>query len=79
MAELYLGQFTDENAETIVERFEAAGVPWSAKSSGRLVRTIFAADWGTRLFVADSHADEAWEIATEVAPNGVARRRRRSG
>lgn len=76
MAELYLGQFTDENAQTIVERFEDVGVPWSAKTSGRFVRTIFAGDWGTRLFVADSHADQAWTIAEDVAPHGVAKRRR---
>ena len=77
MAELYLGQFTDENAERIVERFEAVGIRWNAKTSGAFVRTIFAGDWGTRLFVRDDRADEAWEIAEQIAPDGVARRRRR--
>lgn len=77
MAELYLGQFTDENAERIVERFEEAGIGWNAKTSGAFVRTIFAGDWGTRLFVLDDRADEAWAIAQEIAPDGVARRRKR--
>lgn len=75
MATTYLGQFTDENAERIAEALEHAGVSWHAKTSGRLVRSIFAGDWGTRLFVATVDADRAWPIATGIAPDGVARRR----
>jgi hypothetical protein len=77
VAERYLGQFTDENAELIVAAFEDVGIAWSAKTSGPLVRTIFAGDWGTRLSVRDDRADEAWDIAEAIAPHGVARRRRR--
>ena len=48
---LYLGQFTDENADRIAAAFDDAGIRWHAKSSGAFVRFIFAADWGVRLFV----------------------------
>ncbi len=72
----YLGQFTDENAELIAAAFEEAGIRWSSKSSGALVRTIFAADWGVRLYAEDERLDEAFAIATRIAPDGVARRKR---
>lgn len=72
----YIGQFTDENADRIAEAFDEAGIGWSSKSSGALVRTIFAADWGVRLYAEDARLDEAFAIATRIAPDGVARRRR---
>ncbi len=72
---IYLGQFTDENADRIVDAFDEAGIRWHAKSSGAFVRFVFAADWGVRLFVEDGRADEAWEIAGGIAPDGLARRR----
>lgn len=71
----YLGQFTDENADRIVDEFDDAGIGWSAKSSGALARFVFAADWGVRLFVDDAaDVEQAWVIATRIAPDGVARR-----
>jgi hypothetical protein len=61
-----LGQFTDEHAETIVERLEAAGITWWVKQSGGLTRVLFAGDWGVRVFVDAGRADEAAAIAREV-------------
>ncbi|MFP5310778.1 MAG: hypothetical protein ACLGIR_14500 [Actinomycetes bacterium] len=73
----YLGQFTDENAETIAGRLEDAGITWFHKSSGSFMRTIFAADWGVRLFVDSDRLDDALAIARDVAPAGVASEHRR--
>ena len=71
----YLGQFTDESADAIAEAFDEAGVGWSAKTSGRFTRVIFAGDWGVRLFVDDDQdLDRAWDIAGRIAPDGLARR-----
>lgn len=72
---IYLGQFTDENADRIVDALDEAGIRWHAKSSGAFGRFLFAADWGVRLFVEDGKADEAWELAGQIAPDGLARRR----
>lgn len=68
----YLGQFTDENAEAIVDRLDERGIAWSAKSSGAFARFVFAGDWGVRLFVAADDAEEARSIAGEIAPDGLA-------
>lgn len=65
---VYLGQYTDEHADEIAERLEAAGIAWHHKRSGTLVRWLSAADWGTRLFVEAGREDEARAIADEVAP-----------
>lgn len=73
---IYLGQFIDENADRIVDAFDEAGIRWHAKTSGAFVRVIFAADWGVRLFVEEDRADDAWRIAGEIAPDGLAKRRR---
>jgi hypothetical protein len=62
-----LGQFTDEHAELIAQRLDAAGIVWWHKQHGRLVRILSAADWGTRLFVDADRLVEARQIATEVA------------
>jgi hypothetical protein len=61
-----LGQFTDENAEIIVERLEMAGITWWVKRSGGLTRVLFAGDWGVRVFVDASRADEAAGIVREL-------------
>lgn len=74
VATVYLGQFTDENADRITDALDAAGIEWSAKSSGAFVRFIFAADWGVRLFVDTDRTDEAWDLVAGIAPDGLARR-----
>lgn len=61
-----LGQFEDDNAHVVAQRLEDAGIVWWSKSTGRLARTLFAGDWGTRLFVDRSRLDEAQAIAREV-------------
>lgn len=70
----YIGQFTDENADRIVDAFDEAGIRWHAKSSGAFVRVIFAADWGVRLFVEDERLAEARELAAGIAPDGLTKR-----
>lgn len=62
----YLGQYTDEHAETIAAALEEAAIDWWHKKSGRLVRTLFAGDWGVRLFVDEVKLAEAREIAKKV-------------
>lgn len=62
----YLGQYTDEHAEAIAAGLEEAGIDWWHKKSGRLVRTLFAGDWGVRLFVDETKLDEARAIAKKV-------------
>ncbi len=61
-----LGQFEDDNAHAIAQRLEDAEIVWWSKGSGRLVRTLFAGDWGTRLFVDEARLEEAQAIAREV-------------
>jgi hypothetical protein len=61
-----LGQFTEENAERIVERLETAGISWFVKRSGPFTRLISAADWGTRVFVDVEELDTARELARAV-------------
>ena len=63
----YLGQFTEEHAEAIAKALEDAGIVWWHKSSGRLVRTLFAGDWGVRIFVDSSRLEEAKEVVRRVA------------
>ena len=62
----YLGQYTDEHAEAIAAGLEEAGIVWWHKKAGRLTRTLFAGDWGVRLFVDEKKLDEAREIAKRV-------------
>lgn len=62
----YLGQYTDEHAETIAAGLEEAGIAWWHKKSGRLVRTLFAADWGVRMFVDEKKLEQARAIAKKV-------------
>ncbi len=60
-----LGQFEDDNAHAIAQALEDAGIVWWSKGTGRLARTLFAGDWGTRLFVDRDRLDEARRIAAE--------------
>lgn len=69
---VYLGQFTDENAERLTGALADAGIPFWAKSSGRLIRAISMQDWGVRLLVPAEHLDAARAIAMEIAPDGLA-------
>lgn len=61
-----LGQFEDDVALVIGERLTARGIVWWEKRSGGLTRMLFAADWGTRLFVDDQRFSEAQQIADAV-------------
>ena len=66
VATVYLGQYTDEHAEAIAKELEEAGIVWWHKKTGRLTRTLFAGDWGVRLFVEEARLDEARAIAEKV-------------
>lgn len=68
---VYLGQFTDENAEAVLSALEDAGIWCWTKSSGAFTRMIFAADWGVRVFVDEERAVEAREIAAGIAADGL--------
>ena len=72
---VYLGQFTNENANKIAEELERAGIVWWAKNPGTL-SYIFFMEWGARLFVEEDRLEEAREIAKRIAPDGLKRRRR---
>jgi hypothetical protein len=61
-----LGQFTDENAERIAGQLEKAGIVWWHKTSGRFVRLLSAADWGTRIYVDHDRLDDAKRIAERI-------------
>lgn len=69
---VYLGQFTDDNAERLVEALDDAGIRVWVKSSGRIVRAISAADWGVRVFVSTDDLERARDIARDIAPGGLA-------
>lgn len=69
---VYLGQFTDQNAERVLEALDEAGIESTTKSSGSFTRLIFAADWGVRIFVRDDDLDRARAIAGGIAPDGLA-------
>lgn len=66
MRTVHLGQFTDDHAEAIAARLEAAGITWWAKQHSSLVGWLSASDWGTRLFVDADRLDQARELAREV-------------
>lgn len=69
---VYLGQFTDENAERVLEALGHAGIDARTKSSGAFARFVFAGDWGVRIFVAEERHAEARELAGGIAPDGLA-------
>ena len=66
MKSVYLGQYTDENANEIAGALESAKISWSYKQAGFLSRMLFLGDWGTRLFVDADRLDEAKAIAERV-------------
>lgn len=66
---VYVGQFTDERADAIAGRLEAAGISWWYKQAGGIARTLFAGEWGTRLFVDAEHEQQARRII-EQTPGG---------
>lgn len=76
MGTVYLGQFTDENADRIVEALDEEGIAWHAKSAGTFTRFFFAGDWGVRLFVEGDRAQDAWDMVEGIAPDGLAKRPR---
>ena len=76
-ATVYLGQFTWEHANAIAERLEAAEITWWSKNPGTLAFVWFM-EWGPRLFVDRARLEEAREIAESIAPDGLAKRRRRA-
>jgi hypothetical protein len=63
----YLGQYTDETANDIVEHLVQAGIGWTYKQASFITRALFAGEWGTRLFVDAERLDEAREIAKRVS------------
>jgi len=66
---VYLDQFEDDTAGRILEALDRAGIAWHVKCTGRLARTLFVGEWGTRIFVDQERLAEAREIATrEVFP-----------
>ncbi len=71
---VYLGQFTNRNANRIAEELERAGIEWWAKNPGTL-SYVFFMEWGPRLFVDRDRLEEAREIASRIAPDGLKRRR----
>ena len=66
MRSVYLGQFTDEDADAIAGELERAGIAWSYKQAIWLTRVFFIGEWGTRMFVDADRLDEARRIADEV-------------
>lgn len=63
---VYLGQFEHDTANRIAGALEEAGIAWTYKQFGRLVRLLFADDWGVRLFVDQKRIDEARSIVERV-------------
>jgi len=66
MRSVYLGQFTDEVADTIAGELERARIWWTYKQAGRFTQALFAGEWGTRLFVDEARLEEARRIAVQV-------------
>ncbi len=62
-----LGQFTDENAETIVGLLQDAKIPVRVKVPNKFTRIAFAGDWGTRLYVKRGDRPSARDIAEKVS------------
>lgn len=69
---VYLGQFTDENAERVLDALDDAGIAARTKSSGRFTRIVFAGDWGVRIFVPEDRLADARELVQGIAPHGLA-------
>ncbi len=62
----YLGQYTDHLANAIAGELVRAGIGWHYKQAGPFTRSLFAGEWGTRLFVESGRLDEARAIARRV-------------
>ena len=75
MGSVQLGQFTDDHADAIAAALEEAAIGYYVKRFGRVVRVLFAADWGTRIFVDEDDLARAGEVARAIAPDGVRKRR----
>jgi len=69
---VYLGQFTWEHANQIAEALEKAEIVWWTKNPGTISFALFG-EWGPRLFVDRSRLEEAREIASAIAPAGLAK------
>ena len=67
----YLGQFSLEKANALAEKLEAAGIGWWHKQSGGIARTIFAGEWGVRLFVDSARLEEARALADAIPEPGA--------
>ena len=63
-----LGQFEDDNAQLIAQALEDAGIVWWSKGTGRITRTLFAGEWGTRLYVDAARLEDARRIAARILP-----------
>ena len=61
-----LGQFTHERAEAIAKELEEAGIVWYSKQAGLIVQTFFRGEWGVRLFVDVSRADDVRHIIQRI-------------
>lgn len=55
---VYLGQFERPLADRIAGALEEAGIPWTYKEFGRLAKFLFIGDWGIRLYVDETRADD---------------------
>ena len=73
MTSAYLGQYTDEVANTIAGELEAAEISWSYKQASGLTKIFFAGEWGTRLFVEKERLDEARAIAERASESTTKR------
>ncbi len=65
-----LGQFEHDHAERICHELERAGIAWTSKEFGRLVRLLSAADWGVRLYVDVRRLDDAKAIVRALVEQG---------
>jgi hypothetical protein len=70
----YLGQYTDEVADTIAGELEKADISWSYKQAGTVTQALFAGEWGTRLFVDAERIADAREIAAKIERRMTRRR-----
>ena len=70
MRTAYLGQYTDEVANSIAGELERAEIAWTYKQASWVTRALFIGEWGTRLFVDSSKLDDARRIAERVSGGG---------
>lgn len=62
MRTVHLGQFTDENADRILDALEREGITHWEKRAGGFSRFFFAGEWGVRIFVDAERQDDAIEL-----------------